>query len=105
MEGCTMYWDGEQERNRLGSNPKLVKSPDLHFQSMPKRHLRGDAEHEFGPVCLMCKGEIWAGDINFGIKIYKYYLKQGEWTERRKPGGNIVAYFVVKTKQNILFLF
>lgn len=84
MEGGNMYWDGEQDRNRLGSTPKLGKSTDLHFQSIPKRHLREDVEQEFGPVSLMCKGEIWAGDINFGIKIYKYYLKQGEWTERQK---------------------
>ena len=48
VEGGIIYWDGEQERNRFGSYPKLVRWSDLYFQSMPMRHLRGDAEYELG---------------------------------------------------------
>ena len=88
VEGHTIYWDGEQERNRFGSYPKLVRISDPYFQTMPIRSLRGDTEYEFGPVNLICKGEISAGDINCGIKINQYYLKQGEWMGRTE--GSLV---------------
>lgn len=46
-----------------------MRLSDLYFQGMPMRHLRGDAEYEFGPARSACKRAIWAGDANFGIKI------------------------------------